>query len=197
MALPNLYEENPDRTAEEQDAVERLRYFVQWGTAYNRQHSTRPQTLGYGLTDSPAGQAAWILEKFREWIDCDGHPENALNRDELLDNVMLYWLNASATSSARLYWETFRPVAGRIRREAGAGHRAHRRGEVPRRDRPTGARLVRAVLRRPQALDRDAPRRPLRRLRAARTLRRRRPSVLPRAALAAPPARLSESPVRE
>ena len=111
MAIPNLYEENPDWTAEEQDAVERLRYFVQWGTAYNRQHSTRPQTLGYGLTDSPAGQAAWILEKFREWTDCDGHPENALGRDELLDNVMLYWLGAGATSSARLYWETFSPTA--------------------------------------------------------------------------------------
>ena len=112
MAIPNLYAENPDWTAEEQDAVERLKYFVQWGTAYNRQHSTRPQTLGYGLTDSPAGQAAWILEKFREWTDCDGHPENALSRDELLDNVMLYWLNANATSSARLYWETFSPTAG-------------------------------------------------------------------------------------
>ncbi|MYI56807.1 MAG: epoxide hydrolase 1 [Acidimicrobiia bacterium] len=113
MAIPNLYSEDPTWTGEERDAVARLRYFVQWGTAYNRQHSTRPQTLGYGLTDSPAGQAAWILEKFREWTDCDGHPENALDRDELLDNVMLYWLNANATSSARLYWETFRPIAGR------------------------------------------------------------------------------------
>ena len=53
---------------------------------------TRPQTLGYGLVDSPAGQAAWIVEKFWAWTDCDGHPENVLTRDELLDNVMLYWL---------------------------------------------------------------------------------------------------------
>ena len=111
MAIPDLRAENPDWTDEERDAVERLRYFVQWGTAYNRQHSTRPQTLGYGLTDSPAGQAAWILEKFKEWTDCDGHPENALGRDELLDNVMLYWLGAGAASSARLYWETFSPIA--------------------------------------------------------------------------------------
>ncbi len=112
MAIPDLRKVDLTRTPEEQDAVTRLRYFMDWGTAYNRQHSTRPQTLGYGLTDSPAGQAAWILEKFREWTDCDGHPENALSRDELLDNVMLYWLSAGATSSARLYWETFRPIAG-------------------------------------------------------------------------------------
>ncbi len=71
--------------------------------------SARPQTLGYGLTDSPAGQAAWILEKFWAWTDCDGHPENILGRDELLDNVMLYWVTTSAASSARLYWESFGP----------------------------------------------------------------------------------------
>jgi pimeloyl-ACP methyl ester carboxylesterase len=78
------------------------------GTGYSRQQSTRPQTLAYGLTDSPAGQAAWILEKFWAWTDCGGHPENVLTRDELLDNVMLYWLPAAAGSSARLYWESLR-----------------------------------------------------------------------------------------
>jgi pimeloyl-ACP methyl ester carboxylesterase len=77
------------------------------GTGYSKQQSTRPQTIGYALTDSPAGQAAWILEKFWAWTDCDGHPENVLTRDELLDNVMLYWLPATAASSARLYWESF------------------------------------------------------------------------------------------
>ena len=65
------------------------------------------QGHGYGLVDSPAGQAAWILEKFWAWTDCDGHPENALTRDELLDNIMLYWLPGAAASSARLYWESF------------------------------------------------------------------------------------------
>ena len=69
--------------------------------------STRPQTVGYGLVDSPAGQAAWILEKFWAWTDCDGHPENALTRDEMQDNVMLYWLPGTGASSARLYWESF------------------------------------------------------------------------------------------
>ncbi|MDH5291957.1 MAG: epoxide hydrolase, partial [Acidimicrobiia bacterium] len=76
-------------------------------SGYSKQQSTRPQTVGYGLADSPAGQAAWILEKFWAWTDCDGHPENVLTRDEMLDNIMLYWLGNNATSSARLYWESF------------------------------------------------------------------------------------------
>ncbi len=92
---------------EQAQAIEALAYYQEWDSGYSKQQATRPQTLGYGLTDSPAGQAAWILEKFYAWTDCDGHPENALNRDEMLDNIMLYWLNASATSSARLYWESF------------------------------------------------------------------------------------------
>jgi pimeloyl-ACP methyl ester carboxylesterase len=77
-----------------------------WGTGYSQQQSTRPQTLGYGLVDSPAGQCAWIIEKFWAWTDCAGHPEHALNRDQLLDNVMLYWLPGTGASSARLYWES-------------------------------------------------------------------------------------------
>lgn len=83
---------------------------VQWGTGYSEEQATRPQTLGYGLTDSPVGQLAWIVEKFWAWTDCDGHPENVLTRDEMLDNVMLYWATASATSSARLYWESFKKM---------------------------------------------------------------------------------------
>src|SRR5262249_8039999 len=73
---------------------------------YMNQQRTRPQTLGYGLSDSPAGQAAWIYEKFHAWTDCSGEPENALSRDEMLDNITLYWLTGTATSSARLYWES-------------------------------------------------------------------------------------------
>jgi pimeloyl-ACP methyl ester carboxylesterase len=80
------------------------------GSGYARQQGTRPQTLGYGLADSPAGQAAWVVEKYQAWMDCDGHPENVLTRDELLDQVMMYWLPNSATSSARLYWESFAKV---------------------------------------------------------------------------------------
>ncbi len=96
-------------TAEEARALKGIQHYADWDSGYSKQQSTRPQTLGYGLTDSPSGQAAWILEKFWAWTDCDGHPENILGRDELLDNVMLYWTTATATSSARLYWESFRP----------------------------------------------------------------------------------------
>jgi epoxide hydrolase len=94
-------------TPEELHAVERGQYYTAWDSGYSSQQRTRPQTLGYGLADSPTGQLAWILEKFWAWTDCDGHPENALTRDELLDNVMLYWLTNSGASSARLYWESF------------------------------------------------------------------------------------------
>jgi len=92
-----------DPTPEEQRAIEGAEYYRKWDAGYSTQQSTRPQTVGYGLADSPAGQAAWILEKFWAWTDCDGHPENVLTRDELLDNVMLYWATNSATSSARIY----------------------------------------------------------------------------------------------
>jgi len=97
-----------DLTDEEQAALAAFSEYEQWDSGYSKQQSTRPQTLGYGLADSPAGQLAWIVEKFWSWTDCAGHPENALTRDEMLDNVMLYWLTNSATSSARLYWESFR-----------------------------------------------------------------------------------------
>jgi len=105
-ARPNV-EGQP--TAEEARALKGIQYYLDWDSGYSKQQSTRPQTLGYGLTDSPSGQAAWILEKFWAWTDCDGDPENVLGRDELLDNVMLYWVTATAASSARLYWESFAP----------------------------------------------------------------------------------------
>jgi epoxide hydrolase len=96
-----------DLTEPEQAALTAYGEHRKWGTGYSKQQSTRPQTLGYGLVDSPAGQCAWIIEKFWAWADCDGHPENVLTRDQLLDNVMLYWLPGTAASSARLYWESF------------------------------------------------------------------------------------------
>ena len=96
-----------DLTEQEQDAIKAQQFYQDWDSGYSKQQSTRPQTLGYGLTDSPAGQGAWIVEKFYQWTDCQGHPENVLSRDELLDNVMMYWINACGASSARLYWESF------------------------------------------------------------------------------------------
>jgi pimeloyl-ACP methyl ester carboxylesterase len=97
-----------DLTEKEKAAMAGMQHYQEWDSGYSKQQSTRPQTVGYGLVDSPAGQAAWILEKFWAWTDCNGHPENVLTRDELLDNLMLYWLPATAASSARLYWESFR-----------------------------------------------------------------------------------------
>ncbi len=94
-------------TEQEQAALAGMDEYGKWDSGYSKQQSTRPQTLGYGLVDSPVGQMAWIVEKFWKWTDCNGHPENVLSKDELLDNVMLYWLNAAAASSARLYWESF------------------------------------------------------------------------------------------
>ena len=102
-----------DPTDEEREQAARIDHYAAQENGYAQQQSTKPQTLGYALTDSPAGQCAWIVEKFRTWTDCDGHPENAVSRKTLLDNVGLYWLTATAASSARLYWESFRE-AGRF-----------------------------------------------------------------------------------
>ena len=105
-----------DLTETEKAALAGMQHYRDWDSGYSKQQSTRPQTLGYGLVDSPAAQAAWILEKFWSWTDCGGHPENVLSRDELLDNVMLYWLPATGASSARLYWESFRnPPMGEVK----------------------------------------------------------------------------------
>lgn len=108
-------------TEEEQLALAALTTYQRWGTGYSEQQSTRPQTVGYGLADSPAGQMAWIVEKFAAWMDCDGHPENVLSRDELLDNVMMYWATNSGASSARLYWESFKTLDATTRVELPTG----------------------------------------------------------------------------
>jgi pimeloyl-ACP methyl ester carboxylesterase len=92
--------------AREQRALDRLRDFRTDGSAYSHQHRTRPQTLGYGLTDSPAGQAAWVLEKFAAWTD--GDPVETIGLDRLLDDVSVYWFTGTATSAARMYWEMAR-----------------------------------------------------------------------------------------
>ncbi|WP_234831783.1 epoxide hydrolase family protein [Sphingobium yanoikuyae] len=93
----------------EQEAamLEALAYYSRWQSGYSTLQASRPQTLGYLLADSPVGQAAWIYEKFYEWSDCDGDPANIFTADELLDNIMLYWLTNTGATSARLYWESF------------------------------------------------------------------------------------------
>lgn len=103
-----------DPTPEEQRALDGIEYYQRWDSGYSKEQATRPQTVGYGLNDSPAAQAAWILEKFWAWTDCEGDPESVLTRDELLDNVMLYWATESGASSARIYWQSF----GKVERQA-------------------------------------------------------------------------------
>ncbi|BBZ28480.1 epoxide hydrolase [Mycolicibacterium madagascariense] len=96
--------ENP--SDEEKEALAAMKYYRNVDSGYFKEQATRPQTVGYGLVDSPVAQLAWIVEKFWSWTDCDGHPENALSRDAMLDDVMLYWVTGTGASSARLYWES-------------------------------------------------------------------------------------------
>jgi pimeloyl-ACP methyl ester carboxylesterase len=93
-------------SAADQGRLARLAEFAATGSGYARIQATRPQTLAYGLADSPAGQLAWIVEKFKEWTDSRDVPDDAVNRDYLLTNVTLYWLTNTAGSSARLYYES-------------------------------------------------------------------------------------------
>jgi len=90
---------------EEKAALAKLAVYGDNGSAYARLQSTRPQTIGYSLSDSPVGQAAWIYEKLAQWSDPNDTP--GLTRDEILDNIMLYWLSNTGASSARLYFESF------------------------------------------------------------------------------------------
>jgi len=104
-----------DLTEAEQAALASLDHYSKQDSGYAKQQSTRPQTIGYGLLDSPAGLCAWIIEKFWSWTDSDGNPANVLTRDEMLDNVMLYWLPGTGASAARMYWESLaKPLLGPV-----------------------------------------------------------------------------------
>jgi epoxide hydrolase len=105
IAFPSP-EDTKEMTVAEADAAAAMALFRDRETGYSKQQSTKPQTLGYGLVDSPAGQAAWVFEKFRTWSDCGGDVKTVFTYDELLDNIMLYWLPGTGASSARLYWES-------------------------------------------------------------------------------------------
>ena len=74
--------------------------------AYSLIQVTKPQTMAYGLNDSPAGLAAWFIEKYRAWSDCDGNLEKRFSKDELLTNLMIYWVTETINSSCRVYYET-------------------------------------------------------------------------------------------
>jgi pimeloyl-ACP methyl ester carboxylesterase len=91
-------------TEEEKRYVGELKQFQKEEMGYQWIQGTRPQTLAYGLTDSPAGLAAWIVEKFRAWSDNDGAPESAISRDEMLANISLYWFTGAVGSSFWPYY---------------------------------------------------------------------------------------------
>ena len=96
-------------TQEEKKFLAELAEFLKEETGYQWIQGTRPQTLAFGLTDSPAGLAAWIVEKFRAWTDCNGVPENAVTRDEMLADISLYWFTRSIGAS---FWPYYARMHG-------------------------------------------------------------------------------------
>jgi pimeloyl-ACP methyl ester carboxylesterase len=105
IAIPEDTKNLDGVTGEEVTALLEARQFLKDETGYQGIQGTKPQTLSYALNDSPAGLAAWIVEKFRTWSDCDGDVERRFTKDQLLTNIMLYWLPETANSSCRLYYE--------------------------------------------------------------------------------------------
>jgi epoxide hydrolase len=102
---PGAADPNAGVPAEELQRYQARQAYMENERAYQQIQATKPQTLGFALEDSPAGLAAWIVEKFRAWCDCDGNVESRFTKDELLTNIMVYWVTRSATSSARIYYE--------------------------------------------------------------------------------------------
>jgi pimeloyl-ACP methyl ester carboxylesterase len=94
-----------DHTPDEDDCLSAMSSYNEHDSGYYKEQSTKPQTIGYALDDSPVGLAAWIVEKFRTWSDCDGEVERSFTKDQLLDNLMLYWVTATAHSAGRMYYE--------------------------------------------------------------------------------------------
>jgi pimeloyl-ACP methyl ester carboxylesterase len=105
LNMPVVLPSSGPETPAEQKVLDDLSAFRAVDSGYQKVQSTRPQTIGYGLVDSPAALAAWIVEKLWSWADNDGDLGACFTDDEILDNVMLYWLPATGGSSARLYWE--------------------------------------------------------------------------------------------
>jgi epoxide hydrolase len=117
FVFPEKLPENP--TPAERKAIDRAALFTNDQSGYFREQGTRPQTIGYPLADSAAGQAMWIYEKFQAWTDSRGNPEDELSVDAMLDDISLYWFTNTAASSARIYWNNTRAgmaglSAGRI-----------------------------------------------------------------------------------
>jgi len=110
-AAPAGADANAGLSAAEAARMKARQTFQAEETGYQQIQGTKPQTLGIALNDSPVGLAAWIVEKFRTWCDCDGNPETIFSRDELLTNITLYWVTQTAASSARIYYESRHPTS--------------------------------------------------------------------------------------
>jgi pimeloyl-ACP methyl ester carboxylesterase len=115
-AAPAGTDPNAGLSPSEIERVKQRQTFQAEETGYQAIQGTKPQTLGLALNDSPVGLAAWIVEKFRTWCDCDGNPENVFTRDELLANITLYWVTQTAASAARIYYEARHTTAAAARR---------------------------------------------------------------------------------
>ncbi len=98
-------DETANATAHEKAMMASAKYYQDVLSGYAKEMSTRPQTIGYALSDSPAGLAAWIYAMFQDVSDSGGNPETVFDMDTMLDDIMLYWLPNAAASAARLYWE--------------------------------------------------------------------------------------------
>ncbi len=108
VGYPNGSEDWSTLTPAEREFGKFIQHWWMTEGAYNMLQSTKPQTLGYALNDSPVGLASWILEKFNAWSDNQGHLENSFTKDELLTNIMIYWVTQTINSSIRMYLETAR-----------------------------------------------------------------------------------------
>ena len=106
LEWPDPIPEDNDLTEAERNYLKRARLWEQKEGAYAEIQATRPQTLAYGLNDSPVGLAAWIIEKYRAWSDCHGDLESRFSKDELLTNIMIYWVSETINSSMRRYYES-------------------------------------------------------------------------------------------
>ena len=170
----------PKESDEERAAAEAVATFRQDGFGYFLEMATRPQTIGYSLLDSPVALAGWMLDHdtdsyykmSRAFVD--GEPVGNLTRENIVDNITLYWLTGTAVSAARSYWEDARALAAALASGqppppvVGSG-RLH---DVPRRDLGFPAELGRGGLPRPRLLQQGRQGRPLRRLRGAGALLR-------------------------
>lgn len=105
LEWPTPLPDEDDLSSEEKSYLKRVRRWEEEEGGYAAVQSTRPQTVAYGLNDSPAGLAAWIVEKFRTWSDCEGNIESRFTKDELLTNIMIYWVTQTINSSMRRYFE--------------------------------------------------------------------------------------------